>query len=77
MNILKFKSPHICNVSGSLELDKDGHLERVITVETDLRLDVLHPDHIKTSVDALLEELQSKMGDHYDRAVLKEIQRSD
>lgn len=77
MNIMKFQSAHVSNITGSIELDKDGHLQRVLTVETDLRLDALHPDHIKTSVDALLKELQEKMGEHYDRAVLKEIERDD
>jgi hypothetical protein len=76
MSLLKFTSPHVRSVSGSIETDREGHLQRVLTVETDLALDVLHPGHDKAAVDALLAELQSKMGsDTFDRAVLKEAPR--
>ncbi len=77
MTILKFRSPHVRNISSSTEIDKDGYLQRILTVETDLRLHVQHPEHDRSAVDALLEELRSKMGEFYDRAVLKEISRDE
>lgn len=77
MSVLKFQSPHVVSVSGSIETGKDGYLQRVLTVETDLHLNSAHPEHDKEAVDVLFGELQSKMGaDTYDRAVLKEIARN-
>lgn len=66
------RSPHVERMSGSFEMESDGHLIRVLTVETKLRLDVLDPAHDKEAVDDLLASLQESMGDLYDRAVLKQ-----
>ncbi len=77
MSILTFNSPHVRSASSSIETDKDGFLQRVLTVETDLHLNAQHPEHDKAAVDALLGELQSKMGaDTYDRGLLREEARN-
>jgi hypothetical protein len=76
MAIFDFNSPHVTSVSTSIETDREGHMKRVLTVETDLCLNVLEPQHDKAAVDALLAELQSKMGpDTFDRGVLREAAR--
>jgi len=76
MSILKFNSPHVTSVSVSIETDKEGYLQWVLTAETNLHLNIQHPEHDKAAVDALLAELQSKTGaDTFDRAALKEAPR--
>lgn len=73
MKIRTISSPHAKHITGSFEIGSDGRMVRVLTVETDLKLDVLHPDHDKEAVDELLEQLQASMGDLYDRADLKQL----
>ena len=68
----RINSPHAKNISGSFEIDKDDNLVRVLTVETDLRLDVLDPAHDKEEVNKLLAALRAGLGDLYDRADLKQ-----
>lgn len=65
-------SKHVKNLSGSFEMRQDGSLVRVLTVETDLRLNALDPAYNSEAVDELLAALQASMGDLYDRADLKQ-----
>ncbi len=65
-------SKHVKGLSGSLEMNQDESLVRVLTVETDLCLDALAPEYDKAALDELLSVIQSSLGDLYDRAVLRQ-----
>ena len=67
-------SSHVTAMSGSFEMDKDGSLVRVMTVETDLKLNALDPAYDAEAVDELLGSVQESMGDLYDRADLKQAE---
>lgn len=72
-----FKSPHVMSECTSLEINQERDIQRVLTIETDLYLNCEHPLHDQCAVDALLGEIQEKMGpDVFDRAELKEISRA-
>lgn len=72
MNV-RIVSPHVKKLSGSLETDREGHLVRVLIVETGLCLDATSPSYDAKSVDELVANIQAKMGDLYDRAVFKQV----
>lgn len=75
MDVRTINSAHVSSLSGSLEIDSDGNLERVITVETDLHLDVRHPEHDKDEVDNLLAAARAGLKGLFDRVVVKEAAR--
>ena len=72
MRVRSISSPHAKHIDGSFEIGSDGRMVRVITVQTDLKLNAADPAHDKEAVDELLAQLQASMGDLYDRADLKQ-----
>jgi hypothetical protein len=64
-------STHVVDLSGSLEIDREGNFERVLTVVTDLPLQETDPNYDKDELHKLVAAVQAGLGDMFDRAILK------
>jgi hypothetical protein len=53
--------PHVTGTHTEIEMQRDGSVDVVVVVETELELGPLHPKHEKTKVDSLVQALSSHL----------------